>query len=286
MMLKKTNSIPLFSSPALIVIAIFSTQLSAVLAKQLLNVVGNLGAISLNFSFAAILLLLWYRPRLQTQTRQSKLIVIVMGLVLAGMYLCLYGAIERIPLGIAVAVQFSGPLGLSATKSSRRLDFIWVFLAAMGIVLLSPFGQSIVDPIGVLLAFVSGLLLATYIILAKKVAINFAKGEGLALAISVGAVVLLPASINAGTELLTNPNLLLVSLGVAILSAVVPFSLDSIILKRTSTKTFGILLSLEPAIASLLGFIFLNQYLSFQALIGIALIMVSTIGQSQFAKDC
>lgn len=286
MLLKETNHRRPLPSSTLVLMAIASTQMGTVLAKQLFNVVGHTGAISISLSFAALLLLLWHRPKLHQYTLKQKALVATMGLVLAGMYLCLYGAIDRIPLGIAIAIQFAGPLSLSAFKSCRGLDLVWVTLAATGIALLSPFGESNIDPVGAGLALLSGLLLAVYIALAAKTGSQFHRSDGLTLAVAVSAVSLLPVSISASRELLMFPGLLLVALGVAILSAVVPFSLDLMVLKRTSARTFGILLSLEPAIASLIGWLVLSEQLVSSALVGIGLIMLAAVGHSRFQSNC
>lgn len=209
-----------------------------------------------------------------------------MGLVLVGMYLCLYAAIERIPLGIAITFQFVGPLGFSVAKSCRGVDLLWVFLAASGITLISPLGRLAIHPVGVSLALLSGLFLAAYIALATKVGRRFQKGKGLALAITVSAIALLPVGANASRVLVMDPHLFLVGLGVAILSAVVPFSLDAIVLKRTSAKTFSLLLSLEPAIAASIGWLVLDEQLSLRSLTGIMTIVMAAAGHSRFQSDC
>lgn len=138
---RKPNSGELLSPSMLVLMAIASTQMGAVLAKQLFPIVGCTGAISISFILAAVLLLLWHKPKLRHYTWSARMLVIAMGFVLAGMYLCLYGAIDQIPLGTAIVIQFVGPLGLSAAKSCRRLDLVWVFLAALEIIFLSPLGR-------------------------------------------------------------------------------------------------------------------------------------------------
>lgn len=138
MILKEPNFGKPLPPSMLVLMAIASTQMGAVLAKQLFTMVGYTGAISISFILAAVLLLLWHKPKLQHCTWSDRMLVIAMGFVLAGMYLCLYGAITRIPLGIAIAIQFVGPLGFSAAKSCHHFDLVWVFLAALGIAFLSP----------------------------------------------------------------------------------------------------------------------------------------------------
>lgn len=266
--------------------AIASTQLGAILAKQLFEGLGSTGALSLSFSFAALVLVLWRRPKLRRYSPRAQGLAVGMGLVLAAMTLCLYGAIARLPLGIAIALQFVGPLGLSAVQSCRRLDLAWVGLATTGIVLLSPFGNADLDPLGVGLALLAGLLLAGYIAIAPRVGSLFTHGEGAAIALSVSALALLPVGLSTGLALRLSPPLLAMGLGVAILSTVVPLTLDAIVLKGTSAKTFGLLLSLEPAVAALLGLVFLGEQLIPRALAGIALVMVAAAGHSRFQSSC
>lgn len=265
---------------------IASTQLGAILAKQLFDGLGQAGALSLSYAFAALVLLLWRRPKFHRYPHRVKGIAIAMGLVLAMMTLCLYGAIARIPLGIATALQFAGPLTLSAVRSCQRLDLVWIGLAAIGITLLSPFGSARVDPLGAGLALAAGLMLATYIAIADRISGVFRKGEGTAIAISTSALVLAPLGLHVGQVLIDVPELLAIGLGVAILSTVVPLTLDAMILKRTSAKTFGLLLSLEPAIAALLGLVFLGEYLIPRAIAGIALVMLAAAGHSRFQRPC
>ena len=281
----KNNSRPL-SSSLLMLVAMASTQLGAVLAKQLFDGLGQAGALSLSYGFAAVVLVLWRRPKLNDYPHRVKVIAIAMGLVLAMMMLCLYGAIARIPLGIATALQFSGPLTLSAVRSCQRLDLVWIALAATGITLLSPFGNAKIDPLGAGLALAAGLLLATYIAIADRISGLFREGEGTAIATSTSALVLAPLGLNVGPILIDVPQLLALGLGVAILSTVVPLTLDAMILQRTSAKTFGLLLSLEPAVAALLGLVFLGEHLIPRAIVGIALVILAAAGHSRFQQTC
>ncbi|MGF1569202.1 MAG: DMT family transporter [Nodosilinea sp.] len=271
-------------SAVLMLGTIASTQMGAILAKPLFESLGAVGASSLSFTVAALVLVLWRRPNLRRYSPQAQGLAAAMGLVLAAMTLCLYGAIARLPLGIAIALQFVGPLGLSAVQSCRRLDLAWVVLAATGIALLSPVGNANLDPLGMGLALLAGLLLAGYIVIATQVGHRFAQGEGAAIALSVSALALLPMGLTTVPHL--SLGFLAVGAGVALLSTVVPLTLDSIVLKRTSAKTFGVLLSLEPAVAALLGLFFLGEQLIPRALVGIALVMVAAAGHARFQISC
>ena len=177
-------------------------------------------------------------------------------------------------------------MSLSAIRSCHRLDLLWVGLAAVGITLLSPFGDANIDPIGAGLALLAGSSLATYIVISSRISGLFQQGEGAAIAITVSALALFPLGWDTSHVLLATPELLWFVLGVAIFSTVVPLTLDFMMLKSTSAKTFGMLLSLEPAIAGLLGFVFFGEQLVPRALFGIALVMLASAGHSRLQRSC
>lgn len=264
----------------LMLTAIASIQLGAVLAKQLFDAIGYVGALGVSHLLAAILLFLWQRPVLGHYSWADRRLTLAMGLVLGGVYLCFYGAIEQIPLGIAIAFQFVGPLGLAVLKSHKRLDLLWIGMAMAGLVLLSPLGQSRLNPLGVGLALCAGLLMAVYIMLAPHVGRRFHGQDGVALAMACSSIFLLPVTLHNSAAFVADPMLLLIGAGVACLAAIVPFCLDTVILQRTEAQTFGLWLSLEPAIATLIGWIFLGEQLNSQAVLGIILISIAAAGHS------
>ena len=265
----------------LVLLSISSTQLGAAIAKSLFNELGSAGTVLLRVGFAAIVLLLLWRPRLKGYVRANYFVVILFGLVLAGMNLCFYYALERIPLGIAVTIEFVGPLAVAIAGSRRLLDLLWVLLAASGIVLLAPLGGRL-DPLGVVLALLAGSLWGAYILLSARVGRAFSGGTGLAIAMAVATLVLLPVGVLSGGAALLNPQLLTMGFGVALLSSALPYSLELEALRRLKTGVFGVLMSLEPAIAAAAGFVILNEKLEVRVITAILLVSVAAAGASRF----
>ena len=209
----------------------------------------------------------------------------VFGLALAAMNLSLYLAIDRIPLGVAVTLEFVGPLGVAVAGSRRLLDGLWVVLAATGVLLLAPLnvlGATDLDPVGVAFALLAGVFWASYILLSARVGGAFPGGTGLVISLCVGTLVLLPIGIAIGGYALLDPKLLLMGLGVAILSSAIPYSLELSALRTLPTRVFGVLMSLEPAVAALVGFLVLGELLDWRAVAAIVLVTVAAAGASLF----
>jgi len=270
--------------PVIVLLSIISVQVGAALAKSLFQMIGSSGTVFLRVGFGAIIFLLMWRPRIRGYTRADYTLLVLFGLTIAGMNAAFYAAIARIPLGIAVTLEFVGPLGVSVFASRKRRDFLWAAFAASGVILLAPFGNTTIDPLGVVLALLAGGCWAAYILLNVRVGRGFAGGTGLALSMGVAALVLLPLGIQSGGAALLNPKILLLGIGVAILSTVIPFSLELEALRRLPARVFGVLMSLEPAVAALVGFVVLRETTSIRALVALALIMVASGGVSFFQK--
>jgi inner membrane transporter RhtA len=287
---------------SLLVFGMITVQLGAALAKDLFGALGPAGVVFLRVGFAALALLALWRPwrslRSQGATerrgvstrspgarRSAYVTVILFGLVLALMNFTFYTALTRIPLGVAVTVEFVGPLGVAVAGSRRAQDVLWVVLAAGGIVLLAPLGvlgAGQLDPVGLLLALGAGVLWAMYILLSARVGRAFPGGTGLSLAMTVGAVVFLPVGVVGAGGALLNPTLLLLGAGVALLSSVVPYSLELAALRRMSTSAFGVFMSLEPAIAALVGWLVLREALELRAILALALVTTAAIGATRW----
>ena len=267
----------------LVIGAIASTQVGAALAKGLIQELGPIGTVFLRIGLAAVVLLMIQRPQLKGYTRANYFLLILFGLGLGAMNLCFYAAIERIPLGIAVTLEFIGPLGVATANSKRLIDRLWILLAAAGIVLLAPLEGSNLDPLGVVLAFIAGGFWGAYILLSARVGRVFAKEGGLTLAASAmatAAVVLLPMGLLSAGMALVNLKVLAVGLGVAMLSSAVPYSLELEALRKLPIGVFGVLMSLEPAIATLVGLILLGEKLEARAIIAVLLVTIAAIGSS------
>lgn len=257
--------------------AIASVQVGATVARHLFTSLGPTGTVFLRVGFGALILLVIARPgRPRLAGRQWRAIVLF-GLIIAAMNLSFYQSIARIPLGIAVTIEFLGPLGVAIAGSRKALDFAWAAMAAAGVATLSFTGGS-VTPLGVLFALGAAVGWASYILLSQRVGRLVAGADGLVLALTVGGLALAPFGIaGAGARLLDLRNLGL-GLVVAILSSAVPFSLEFAALRRLSSRLFGILMSLEPAMGAAAGFLFLGQRLSVRDLLAIALVTVASAG--------
>jgi len=271
--------------PIVVLLAIISVQVGAAFAKGLFQTIGSSGTVFLRVSFGAIIFLLVTRPHVRGYTRSDYLLIVLFGLSIAVMNAAFYAAIARIPLGIAVTLEFVGPLTVSVFASRKRRDFVWAALAAVGVVLLAPFGNSTIDPLGVGLALLAGACWGAYILLNVRVGRTFVGGAGLALSMAVAALVLLPLGVWSGGAALLNPKILLLGIGVAILSTVIPFTLELEALRRLPARVFGVLMSLEPAMATLVGFVVLREVVSVRALIALTLIVLASGGVSFFQKN-
>jgi inner membrane transporter RhtA len=267
----------------LVVVAVSSVQFGAALAKSLFDEIGAGGTVFLRVLFAAVVLVAVWRPAVGGRSRVDWRLIALFGLSLAAMNLAFYQALERIPLGIAVTFEFVGPLGVAIVGSRRPLDLAWVVLAAAGIVLLSDFGSADLDGLGVALALVAGGFWAAYILLSARVGRTFPGGSGLALAMVAAAAMLVPVGVaDAGGELLV-PGVLAVGAAVAILSSAIPYTLEMEALRRMPAGVFGVMMSIEPAVAALAGFIVLDEGLATRELVAILLVVAASAGAARNA---
>jgi inner membrane transporter RhtA len=269
--------------PLLVLAAVGSVQLGAALAKGLFDEVGPGGTVLLRVLLAALLLAALWRPRVRGRSRRELLLAGAFGASLAAMNLSFYGALDRIPLGVAVTFEFVGPLGVAVAGSRRALDLVWVALAAAGILLLSDFGAGDLDAVGVALALLAGGFWAAYILLSARVGRAFPAGTGLALAMVVAAALLLPAGVAEGGVDLLRPGVLAVGVAVALLSSAVPYSLELEALRRLPPRVFGVLMSLEPAVAALAGFVVLGELLGPREVVAILLVVAASAGAARAA---
>jgi inner membrane transporter RhtA len=271
--------------PTLLVLAaVASVQFGAALAKTLFDEIGPGGTVFLRVLFGAIVLAALWRPRLAGHDRRELGLAALFGLVLAAMNLCFYASLDRIPLGIAVTFEFVGPLGVAVFGSRRPLDLLWVGLAAAGILLLSDFGGTELDPVGVGLALLAGGFWAAYILLSARVGRVFPGGAGLALAMVVATVPLAPVGIAAaGTDLVV-PWVLAVAAAVGVLSTAIPYALELEALRRLPVGVFGVLMSIEPAAGALAGLVVLGEELAAREVVAVALVIVASAGAAYGAK--
>jgi inner membrane transporter RhtA len=262
----------------------FSFQIGAAIAKQLFPAVGASGATALRLGLASLLLLAVWRPwRIRPSTREAWIIV-AYGLALGAMNILFYSSLSRIPLGIAVALEFTGPLAVAIAASRRLIDFAWILLAAGGLVALLPFGtpSKPLDPAGIGLALAAGVCWALYIVFGRKAG-NAHGGQTAALGMVVAAVAIVPIGIAHAGAALVAPAILPAAFAVAVLSSALPYSLEMYALTRVPTRTFGVLMSGDPVIGALSGLIFLGESLSVIQWAAILSIMLASAGSAATA---
>jgi len=268
----------------LVIGAVASVQTGASLAKSLFDDVGPGGTVLLRVLLAAVVLLAIWRPRTRGIERRDWLLVVTFGVALAGMNFAFYSALDRIPLGVAVTLEFVGPLGVAVAGSRRALDLLWVAMAAAGILLLAdPFTGGGTDALGAALALLAGAFWAAYILLSARAGQAFPGGSGLSLAMVVASAVLLPFGIAEGGSELLDPHVLLVGAGVAMLSSAIPYSLELEALRRLPAHVFGVLMSLEPGMAGLVGFVVLGEVLGLRDAVAIGLVVTASAGAARAA---
>ena len=267
----------------LVLLSIVAIQLGSASATQLFPILGVSGTVAVRIIISALILALASGTKALTfgQTfKDNWQLLFAFGLCIVAMNLFFYQAIARIPLGTAVAIEFIGPLGLAAITSRRLIHFAWIGLAALGIVLLSPLSGVDLDPLGIVFALMAGTAWALFIVLAGNIGKRIPGNEGLAIGMSVAAIIMLPVAIPISGELVLNPLVLLAVLGVALLSTAIPLTLEFQALKRLSSRSYGILISLEPGVAALVGAILLGELIGLKGLIALACVMIAAIGIS------
>lgn len=272
-------------SPFLVVGAIASVQFGSAIAATLFHRIGPGGAVLLRLLSASIVLLALWRPRRGALSRHALGLTVLFGLVLAGMNLCFYHALKHIPLGIAVTIEFVGPLTVAVIGSRRARDLVWVGLAVAGILALTRGSGHGLNTLGVLLALAAGALWGVYILVNARVGRAFSDGTGLALAMAVGTVAALPVGVAEGGGKLLSAHSLALGAVVGMLSSAIPYSFELEALRRIAAHVFGVLMSLEPAIAALAGLIVLGQSLSAREFLGIALVIAASVGASRSARE-
>ncbi|WP_439655853.1 EamA family transporter [Lentzea sp. HUAS TT2] len=267
---------------ALVLLGIVSVQVGAAVAKQLFVVAGSAGTVTLRLLFAALVLVTIWRPVLRLD-RRTLVVVLTYGAVLAAMNLCFYASIERIPLGAAVTIEFLGPLAVAVAGSRRWLDGLWVLLAGAGVVLLTGVQGGLLWT-GVLFALAAGTCWAGYILVTAKLGSQTNDGKGLALAMVVGAVIALPFGIGSAGTALLDPVVLAAAFAVALMSSVIPYSLELEALRRMPPRVFGILMSLEPAVAAVAGLALLGEHLTLTQWVAVCCVVIASVGATRSAK--
>ena len=270
-------------APALVILGIISVQVGAALAKNLFSEAGSFGTVALRLFFAAAVLMLLWRPPLHMD-RRAWTVVLGYGATLGLMNLCFYLALARIPLGIAVTIAFLGPLGIALAGSRRWLDAFWAILAAGGVVLLME-GRGELNLLGLVLALATGACWGLYILVGAALGRHTTHGNGLALGMAIAALIAVPIGVAESGTALLQPWVLVAGLGVAMLSSVIPYSLDLEALRKIPPRVFGILMSLEPAMAALIGLIVLQESLYLSQWIAVLCVVAASAGATLGARS-
>jgi inner membrane transporter RhtA len=266
----------------MVLAGIISVQVGATLAKTLFAVIGPAGAVALRLCFAALILLGAAGRKLRIG-RKAVPVAVAYGLVLAGMNILFYQAIARVPLGVAVTVEFCGPLTVALSHSRRLLHAGWALLAATGVVLLTEGAGSGIDWVGVCFALGAASAWGCYILLGAALGRRTSGGGGLAIGMAAGAALAVPFGLADAGSVLFTPLALLAGLGVALLSSVIPYSLELRALRRIPPRVFGVLMSLEPAVAALAGLLILHQALHAIQWVAVCAVVTASIGASRVA---
>jgi len=266
-----------------------SLQVGAALATHLFPATGASGATLLRLGLAAGALLVATRPGIRTWTGAQWRAVILFGLTLAGMNGFFYAAIARLPLGIAVTIEFLGPLTLSAALSRRPRDLAWVLTALLGVVTLGLTGEAgsagSLDVAGVIFVLIAAVFWALYILVGARVTAEVPGRGALAVAMSVATLVLTPGGVRGAEHVADRPGLLLVALGTALMASIVPYSLEFAAMRRLPRRAFGVLLSLEPAVATFAGWLVLGQRVGLLALAAIVAVIFASVGSTLTAAQ-
>ena len=266
-------------SVGILVLAMLSVQCSATLAKTLFSVMSPQGVTALRLGFSALILLTFFRPWRKKVPVGGWRPIIAYGIVLGCMNLSFYMAIQRIPLGIAVALEFTGPMVLAALASRSVREFVWVGLALLGVLLLLPVGKfnAAVDPVGIGFALCAGLCWALYIVFGRRAGMIHG-ATSVAIGTTIAAMLIFPVGLISEGTALFSWSILPSALLVGMFSSALPYWLEMIAMTRLPAQTFGVLMSLEPSLAALSGFIFLHEELSIVQWTALACVMAASAG--------
>lgn len=255
-------------------------------AKQLFPLLGAQGTSALRVGLSALVLILVWRPWRKALNRTDLATLLRFGVALGLMNLLFYMSIQTIPFGIAVAIEFTGPLAVALFYSRRKYDYLWVLLACIGILLLLPLGagSSHLDIVGILYALAAAVCWGCYIVFGKRAG-HLGAGQAVSLGMLTAAMIVVPVGVHHAGALLLSPEILLIGIVVAIVSSAIPISLEMFALKRLPKETFGIMVSMEPAIAAIVAMFMLQEILSLQQWVAIACIVSASAGSVASLKN-
>ncbi|GGR20407.1 EamA family transporter [Deinococcus ruber] len=277
-MVRLTSPLPALPAVPALLLSVLSVQGGAAIAKGVFPLVGAVGTTGLRIGLSAVILMLIFRPALRQFTSAQWTSVVPYGVVLGAMNLLFYLSLSRLPLGLAVTLEFVGPLLLAVCSSRRALDVLWVVLAGAGVVLITPWSGGGSDGLGMLFALLAGACWAAYVLLGSRMARVLPSGPGVAAGMAVATLTVTPFVLVSGDLGHVTPGLLMSGAALAVLSSAVPFTLELVALRRLPSRIFSILLSLEPAVAALCGVVFLHEMLKLSGWIAVSLVMLASAG--------
>jgi len=268
----------------LLLLSILSVQLGSALATTLFSSLGPIGTAFSSTAFSALVLTLAARPKIDGRILRHAGLILIFGFVDSAMALPFFLALQRVPLGIVSAIAFLGPLGLAVVTSRRPIHFLWIGFAALGVGLLTPEIGRNLDGLGLGLAAIAGLAWAGFVGISKKAGRVFDGSDGLTFGLLIASLMQLPFALAEGSLVHAGPHDLAGALAVALLSAVVPYAMEFQALQRMSARAYGILVTLEPAVGAMVGFIFLGQAIGFRMAVAITCVTIAAIGVTLFEK--
>lgn len=266
------------SAVGLVGLGLLCQEIGASFGVLMFGLTHPIVVVSFRLAFAAAILLIVTRPRLRDVTARQWRGIAMLGVVLAAMNAAFYLALERLALGVTVTIEVLGPLVLAVVIAKRKSAWLWAGLAFVGVAALGGGGWDRLDPIGVLFALIAAAAWAGYILAAARVGREAAGVSGLALAMTVGAALVVPIALITHAPSFLNPQIILLGLGVAVLSSVIPYTAELMALRKITASTFSVLMSLGPATASVVGFIVLGQHLTMLEVVGIVLVVAASMG--------
>lgn len=272
---------PVWMPVVVILIAMLSIQSGASLAKSLFPVIGAPGVTALRIALGTLILVIIFKPWRLRFEKSQRLPLLFYGLSLGAMNYLFYLSIQTVPLGIAVALEFTGPLAVALFSSRRPVDFVWVVLAVLGLWFLLPLGQDIahMDLTGAALALGAGACWALYILTGQRAGEEHGPAT-VALGSLIAAIIFVPLGMAQATESIWQWSILPVGLAIAVLSTALPYSLEMIALTRLPTRIFGTLMSMEPALAAMSGMVFLGETLTFTQTLALCSIIAASMGST------
>ena len=273
-------SVDRIPAPLLVLTGIASVQTGSAIARTLFDELGATGVAFLRLAIAAVLMLVILRPAVRTWSRKAWRAAALLGVAMAGMNVVFYLSLKTVPLGVAVTVEYLGPLLLALVQTRRWVDLGWALLAGAGVALLGLDTTSGIPLAGLLLAFLAGLFWVSYILASSHIGTVVPGVNGLAVALAISAVIVLPMGWSGASEAFSEPSLLLVAGAVAVLSSIIPYGLELTALRRLPTRVFGVLMSLQPAAAAIAGLLILDQRLGAREIVALVMVSAASAGIS------